>query len=103
MSKFDYVTNENIKKPNLNWTVILDQLYEILIVGGSGSGKTNALLNVINNKPDIDKIYLHVKAPFKAKYQLSINKRESRGLKYLVNSKAFIECSNDIDNIYENL
>ena len=57
MSKFDYVTNENIKKPNLNWTVILDQLYEILIVGGSGSGKTNALLNVINNKPDIDKIY----------------------------------------------
>ena len=103
MSKFDYVTNENIKKPNLNWTVILDQLYEILIVGGSGSGKTNALLNVINNKPDIDKIYLRAKAPFEAKYQLSINKRESRGLKDLVDSKSFIECSNDIDNIYENL
>ena len=74
-----------------------------MIVGGSGSGKTNALLNVINNKPDIDKIYLRAKAPFEAKYQLSINKRESRGLKDLVDSKSFIECSNDIDNIYENL
>ena len=49
----------------------------------SRSGKTNALLSLINHEPDIDKIYLHAKDPFKAKYQLLINKRESMGLKYL--------------------
>ena len=50
---------------------------EYLIIGGSGSGKTNALLNLINNQPDIDKIYLYAKDPYEAKYQLLINKRES--------------------------
>ena len=48
---------------------------------GSGSGKTNALLNLINNEPDIDKIYLYAKDPHEAKYQLLINNRENTGLK----------------------
>ena len=48
---------------------IRDHPYRILIIGGSGSGKTNALLNLINNQADIDKIYLYTKDPFKAKYQ----------------------------------
>ena len=65
--------------------------YRILIVGGSGSGKTNTLLNQINNEPDIDKIYLYAKDPYEAKYQLLINKRKSTELKYLNDSKAFIE------------
>ena len=47
-----------------------------MIVRGSGSGKTNVLLNLINHKPDIDKIYLYAKDPFKPKYQLLNNKRE---------------------------
>ena len=42
---------------------------QILIIGGSGSGKTNALLNLINNQSDIDKIYLYAKDPYEAKYQ----------------------------------
>ena len=54
-----------------------------VIIDGSGSGKTNALLNLINNEPNIDKIYLHSKDPYKAKYPLLINKWESTGFKYL--------------------
>ena len=80
-----------------------DHPYRILIVVGSGSGKTNALLNLINNEPDIDKIYLYITGPFGANYQLLIDKRESAGFKYLNDSKAFIEYSNDMDDIYKNI
>ena len=74
-----------------------------MIVEGSGSGITNALLNLINQEPDIDRIYLYAKDPYEAKYQLLINKRESTSLKYLNDSKAFIEYSNDMDDIYKNI
>ena len=63
----------------------------MLIVGGSGSGKKNVSLNLLIQDPDINKIYLCAKDPHEAKYQLLINKRQSAGLKYLKNSKAFIE------------
>ena len=46
--------------------------------------------NVINNQPDIDKIYLSVKDPYEAKYKFLINKRESTGLKYFNDATAFI-------------
>ena len=58
MINFDDYTNDNKTKYNLKWTYIPDHPYKILIVGGSTSRKTNALLNLINNQPDIDKIYL---------------------------------------------
>ena len=74
-----------------------------MIIGGSGSGKTNALLNLINHEPDIDKIYLYAKDPYEAKYQFIINKWESTGLKHFNDSKAFIEYSNDMDDIYKNI
>ena len=61
------------------------------------------MLNLINNEPDIDKIYLYAKDPYKAKYKLLINKRESTGLKYFNDSKGFIEYSNDMDDIYKNI
>ena len=61
------------------------------------------MLNLINNKPDIDKIYLYAKDPYEAKYQLLINKRENTGLKYFNDSKAFLQYSNDMDDIYENI
>ena len=54
---------------------------------------------MINSEPDLDKTYLYSKDPYKAKYQLLINDRESTGLKYLNDSKAFIEYSNDMDDI----
>ena len=57
------------KQNNLDWPYIPDHPYRILIIGGSGSGKTNALLNLPNNQPDIDKTYLHSKDPYEAKYQ----------------------------------
>ena len=63
---------------------IPDHSYRILIIGGSGSGKTNALLNLIHNQQDIDKIYLYAKDPYEDKYQYLINKRESAGLKHLM-------------------
>ena len=61
------------------------------------------MLNLINNEPDIDKIYLYAKDPYEAKYQLLINKRENTGLKYFNDSKAFLQYSNDMDDIYENI
>ena len=69
MNNFDDYTNENKTIHNKNWPYILDHPYRILIIRGSGSGKTNTLLNLINNQLDIDKIYLHAKDLYKPKYQ----------------------------------
>ena len=75
----------------------------MLIIGNSGSGKTNSLFNLINQQPDIDKIYVCAKDPYKAKYNFLINKQESTGLKRFNDSKAFIEYLNDMDDIYKNI
>ena len=75
----------------------------MLIIGGSGSGKTNALLNLINNQPDIDKIYLYPKDPYEAKYQYLINKLEKVGLDNFDDPKAFMEYSNDMQDVYKNI
>ena len=82
---------------------IYSRSYRKLIIGGSGSGKTNALLNLINNQPDIDKIYLYAKDPYEAKYQYLINKRESIGLNHYDDAKAFIEYSNNMQDDYKNI
>ena len=63
---------------------------QVLIIGGSGSKKTNALLNLINNQPDIDKIYLYAKDPYEAKYQYLINKREKVGLDHFDDPKVLM-------------
>ena len=96
MINFDEYVNENKNKHNNNWPYIPDHPHRILIIGGSGSGKTNALLNLIENQPDIDKIYLSAKDPYEAKYQYLINKRESVGMNHFNDSKAFIEYSDDV-------
>ena len=98
----DYV-NENKTKHSQKWPYIPDHPYRILTTGGSGSGTTNALLNLVNNQPYIDKIYLYAKDPYEAKHQFLISKRESTGLKHLNDHKAFTEYSNDMQDIYENV
>ena len=60
---------------------------------GSGFGKTKVLLNLINNQPDLDQIYLYAKDPYEAKYQLSINKRKRAGLEHFDDPEAFIKYS----------
>ena len=75
----------------------------ILIIGGCGSSKTSALFDLINDELDSDKIYLYAKDSFEAKHQLFINKRESTRLKYLNDSKAFIEHPNDTDDNYKTI
>ena len=103
MINFDDYTNENKIEHNSKWPYIPDHLYRILIVGGSGSGKTNLLLNLINNQSDIDKICLYAKDPYEAKYQYLINKREKVGLDHFKDPKAFMEYSNDMEDIYKNI
>ena len=103
MINFDEYTNENKIEHNLKWPYIPDHPYRILIVGGSRSGETNALLNLINNQPDIDKIFLYAKDPYEAKYQYLINKREKVGLDHFYDHKAFIEYSNDMQDVYKNI
>ena len=74
MFNFDYIIKGDTKKHNTNWPEIPDHRYRILIAGGSGSGKTNGLLNLTNHEPNINKNVLYAKDPSKAKYQLLINK-----------------------------
>ena len=103
MINFVDYTNENRTEHNSNWPYIPDHPYRILIIGGSGSGKTNALLNFINNQPDTDKIYLYAKDSYEAKYQYLINKHEKVGLNHFDDHKAFIEYSNDMEDVHKNI
>ena len=103
MINFDDYTNENIIEHNSKWPYIPDHPYSILNTGGSGSGKTNALLNLINNQPDTDKIYLYAKDQYETKYQYLINKREKVGLDHFDDPKAFMEYSNDMQDVYKNI
>ena len=103
MINFDDIVNENKIKHNKNWPYIPDHPYRILIIGGSGSGKTSVLLNLIEKQPDIDKIYLYAKDPYEAKYQYLINKTEDVGINHFKDLKAFREYSNDMNNVYKNI
>ena len=103
MTNFDDYTNENIVEHNSKWPYIPDHPYRILIIGGSGSGKTNVLLNLINNQPDIGKIYLYAKDPYEKKYQYLINKGEKVGLNHFNDPKAFMEYLNDMQDVHKNI
>ena len=83
----DSITNEN----NKNWPFISDHPYRILIIGGSKSGKINALINLINEQNDIGKIYLYAKDL--SEHEILIKQRK----------KALTECSNTMDDVYGNI
>ena len=103
MINFDNYTDENKAKHNSKWSYIPDHPYRILIIGGPESGKTSALLNLINNQWDVDKIYSNAKDLYEAKCQYSINKCKKEGLKHYHDLKAFIEYSNDMQDVYKNI
>ena len=103
MINLDNIINENNKNRNEKWPYIPDHPQRMVIIGGSGSGKTNSLLNLINGQRDNDKIYLYAKDLNEAKYEYLIKNRENAGIKNLNGSKAFSEYSNTMDDIYENI
>ena len=103
MINLDSFTNESNKKHNEKWLYIPDQSHRIMIICGSGSGKTNTLLNLINQQHDIDKIYLYARDLNEAKYKILIKKRKEAGIKHLNDPNTFIECSNMMDDVYENI
>ena len=93
------ITNENNNKHNEKWPYIPDHPYKIITVGGSGSGKTNALINLINEQNDIYKIYLYWRDLSEPKYEYLIKKGEDVGIKHLNNPNAFIKCWNTMDAV----
>ena len=80
-----------------------DWPFIMLIIGPSGSGKTNTLLHLIDKFHPIDKIYLYAKDTNDKKYQYLINKREQAGIKNLNDHHAFIEYSNNMNDVLENI
>ena len=97
------ITNENKKEHNEKWPFIPHYPYRIFITGGSGSGKTNALLSLIKELDDIGKIYLYAKDLSKLKDEFLIKNRENVGMKHLNDPNALIRCSNTMDNVYQNI
>ena len=102
MIDLDSITNENNKKHNEKWPYIPDHPYRI-IIGGSGSEKTSALINLINEQNDIDKIYLYARDLSETKYEYLTKKREDVRIKHLNNPNTFIECSHTMGDVYENI
>ena len=91
MFNLDDITNENFKEHNEKWRYIPNHSYRILIIRGSGSGKTNELLTWISKHSDIDKIYLYAKDLSEPKCEFLIT-WEDAGIKNLNDSNRFIKC-----------
>ena len=95
MFNLDKLVNEKRKEDN--WP------FRMLIIGPSGSVKTNTLLHLIDKLHPIDKIYLYAKDLSEPKYEYLINKREQVGIKILQNAKVFIEYSDDMNDVFKNI
>ena len=93
MLNLDNIVSNKNKNKNYDWP------FRMLIIGPSGSGKTNVLLRLINNLHPIDKIYFYTQDLHEPKYEYLINKREQAGVKNLDDPKAFIEYSDDMDDV----
>ena len=97
MLNLDNVLSNKNENKNNDWP------FRMLIIGPSGSGKTNNLLHLINNLHPIDKIYLYAKDIHETKYEYLINKREQVGIKNLNDLKTFIEYSDDMDDVLDDI
>ena len=103
MINLENIINNNNKNHKEKWPYIPDYPYRISIIGGSGSRKTNTLLNLINAQRDIDKIYFYAKDLSEPKYEYLIKNCKNIGIKHLNDSKAFTECSDTVNDVYENI
>ena len=99
MINLDSIINKNNKEHNEKWPFIPNRPYQILIIGGSWSGKINAFLKLIKGQDDIDKVYLYAKDLTETKYEFLIKKRDDAGIKYFNNPNGFIECLNTMDGV----
>ena len=106
MFNLDDIANENYKDHNNKWPYIPDHPYRISVIGGSGSGRTSALLNLIKEQDNdnlTDKISLYAKDLNEPKYQFLNKKRQDTGIKHLNDSSASIEHSNTVDDVHEDI
>ena len=103
MFNLDEIVNDNNKVHNKKKPYIPEHPYWILITGGSGSRKTNTLLNLIGEQNDIDKIYFYAKDLSELKYEFLIKKSKTTEIKHINNPNAFIECLNTVDGVYDNI
>ena len=101
--KYKMLSLDDIVSNNRSSSERNDCPFRMLIIGPSGSGKTNTLLHLKNNFHPIDKIYLYAKDTDEKKYQFLINKREQARIKNLNDPHAFIEYSNDMDDVFDNI
>ena len=97
MLNLDNIVSNKKKKKDNNWP------FRMLIIGPSDSGKTNVLLHLINNLHPIDEIYLYPKDIHEPKYEYLINKREQAGIKNVNNPHAFIEYSDDMNDVLDDI
>ena len=103
MFNLDEIVNDNNKVHNEKQPYIPEHPYSILINGGSGSRKTNTLLNLIGEQNNIDKMYLYAKGLSELKYEFLIKKSKTTEIKHINNPNAFIECLNTVDGVYDNI
>ena len=103
MINLDSITNENNQEHNEKWPYIPDHPYRILITDGSGSEQINALFNLMKEQDDTDKIYLYAKNLNEPNYEFLIKKHKDVGTNHFDDSNVFIECSNSLDDVYQNI
>ena len=82
MINLDSITNENNKNTMKIGHIFPDHPYRILLISGSGSGKRNKLLNLINEQHDIDKIYFYARDLNEPKYEILIKTHKDAGIKH---------------------